>query len=536
MLPKTSQSLARRLMIVVTLGLLVASGTPAMAQTPAASPVASPVAEAPSWEEAECMYDLPSGLTDGENVICGWVTAPMYPDGSQAGTVTLPVIRVLATTDTPEPDPLVILLGGPGQNMSAVLPLFGEELPYWSYMLERQDVILFDQRGMGLSTPTLACPFERINSGGAPETDTNIGFALMQCGAVLQSEGVDPAAFTTETNAADIEAIRIAMGYDQVNLYGISYGSKLALSAVRDYPDSIRSTIIASPLPLEQNPFADQTLGFDHALEQVWAACAADPICAEANPDPAGDFVRAVDRLKTEPMTITATNPTTGQPMELVIDNYQFMQVLYLGVFVGDLVPIVPYLVTSVAEGDDSILQLLSPLLLADGGISLGALFTYFCQDEVPFSPGNETTGLVQDADLAAPFNDGSWIGLGDQTYTICRMWQFPAANEIENEAVVSDEPILIFTGTFDPITPESSGEIVANNFPNSQWVNFAAQGHDPASFVPECSGPMIIGFLDDPLAPVDAACADAPVSFTTPDLDATPEASPAVLPVTSSD
>lgn len=536
-MPRTSSHLfTRTLMIIVTFGLMAAAVMPAMAQTPAASPIASPVAEAPSYEEAECMYDLPTGLTDGENVICGWVTAPMYPDGSQTGTVTLPIIRILATTDTPEPDPLVILLGGPGQNMSAVLPLFGNEVPYWTFMLERQDVIMFDQRGMGLSTPTLACPFERIGDGGAPETDTNIGFALMQCGAMLKAEGIDPAAFTTATNAADIESIRIAMGYEQVNLYGVSYGSKLALSAVRDYPDSIRSTIIASPLPLEQNPFADQTIGFDHALQQLWDACAGDPVCAEANPDPAGDFVRAVDRLKTDPITITASNPATGESIELLIDNYQFMQVLYLGVFVGDLVPLVPYLVTSVANGDDSILQMISPFLLADGGTSLGAMFTYFCQDEVPFSPATDTNQVINAANLGTPFTDGSWISLGDQAYTICRMWSFPAADEIESEAVVSDEPMLIFTGTFDPITPASSGEIVEANFPNSQWVNFAAQGHDPASLVPECSGPMMLGFLDDPTATVDAGCADAPVDFELPDFNATPEASPASLPVTEAD
>lgn len=529
---KHSRSLIRTLMMVITLGLLASPFGAALAQTPAASPVASPVAIEPTYEEAECMYDLPSGLTEGEDVICGWVTAPMFPDGSQDGTVTLPIIRVLSVSETPEPDPLLILLGGPGQNMSAVLPLFGDELPMWEFMRDRQDVILFDQRGMGMSTPSLACPFERSGAN----SDVNIGFALLQCGSMLKAEGVDPTAFTTEYNAADIESIRIAMDYEQVNLYGISYGSKLALSAVRDYPESIRSTIIASPLPLENNPFADQTIGFDHALKLVWDACAADPVCAEANPDPEGDFVRAVDLLKTEPMTMLVPDPQTGQMIDLPIDNYQFLQILYLGVFVGEFLPLVPYLVTSVANGDDSVLEAFAPFLLVDGGLTMGALFTYFCQDEVPFSPDNETAEAVQSADLAAPFTDGSWISLGDQAYTICNMWQFPAADEIEHEAVVSDEPMLIFTGSYDPITPASNGPIVAENFSNSQLVEFTAQGHDPASLVPDCSGPMILGYLDDPTAPVDGSCANAQIDFSMPDPGATPEASPVVAPVTEAD
>ena len=536
MLRKHFAPLARTLMMIVTLGLLIAPLGTVTAQTPEASPIASPIAITPSFEEAECMYDLPAGLTEGENTFCGWVTAPMYPDGSAAGTVTLPIIRVASTSENPEPDPLLILLGGPGQNMSAVLPMFSDELPYWNFMLERQDVILFDQRGMGMSTPTLSCPFERIGEDGQV-SDANIGFAIVRCGAELQLEGIDPSAFTTQTNAADIEAIRIAMGYDQVNLYGISYGSKLALSAIRDYPDSIRSTIIASPLPLEQNPFADQTIGFSHALTEVWDACAADPICAEANPDPETAFLHAVERLKREPINVIASNPMTGESIELPIDHYQFLQVLYLGVFVGDLTPLVPYLVTSVAEGDDTILQMFGPMLLVGGGLSMGALFTYFCQDEVPFSPVSETSQIVSNAGLSKPFTDGSWISLGDQTYTICRMWDFPPADQIEAEAVTSDEPLLILTGTFDPITPASNGGVVQANFPNSQWVNFTAMGHDPASTVPDCSGPMILDFLDDPMAEVEASCADTPVQFPTEEeLDsslATPVASPEIVPIT---
>lgn len=536
MLLRTPRNVVRALMLIITLGILAAPLGTTLAQTPVASPIASPVTATRTYEDAACMYDVPTGLTEGEDVFCGWVTAPMYPDANRVETVTLPVIRITSHSDNLAPDPLMILLGGPGQNMSAVLPIFGDEYPLWDFMRDRQDVILFDQRGMGQSTPTLACPFERVSEDGQV-SDANVGFAILRCGSELQTEGIDPAAFTTEYNAADIESIRIAMGYDQVNLYGISYGSKLALSAVRDYPDSIRSTIIASPLPLENNPFSDQTLGFADALEEVWAACAADSICAEANPDPAGAFIAAVDRLKTEPMTVTATNPTTGETMELPIDNYQFMQILYLGVFIGDFVPLVPYLVTSVAAGDDSILQMFGPGLLASGGLTMGALFTYFCQDEIPFSSAQETRTNISDANLPTPFTDGSWISLGDQTYTICQMWSFPSADQIEAEAVVSDEPLLIFTGTFDPITPASNGNVVAANFPNSQVVNFAAQGHDPATYVPDCSGPMILGYLDDPTAPVDGSCADAPVHFPSPEelesLPATPVASPVSAPVT---
>ena len=530
--------LAVRLPTIVIMLLLAALLSP-VATVLAQTPVASPVPESPGYRQADCMYELPTGLPANE-VECGWVTAPMYADGSQPGTVELPIIRVMATTPSPAPEPLIILLGGPGQNMASVLPLFGDELPLWSFMRERQDVILFDQRGMGLARPSLSCPFERpIADGRAPETDTNPGLALAMCGNDLRAEGTDITAFTTRHNAADIDAIRIAMGYEQVDLYGISYGSKLALSAMRDFPDSIRATVIASPLPLEANPFLDQTVGFDAALKQVWRACAADSVCAADNPDPAGAFVAATERLATEPMTLSIPDVVTGKGFELPVDDFQFLQIMYLGVFVGQVTPVLPYLVTSVAQGDDSILRLMGPMFLMSGNLSLGAFFTYFCQDEVPFSPESATNSAEVKVDLAAPLAGDSWVALGDQVYQVCPMWKFPAADPVENQPVTSNEPLLIITGAFDPITPPENGDIVAANFPNSQVVEFAAQGHDPASSDPDCANPIIAAFLTDPAAPVDAACAADPIAFPTRgEIEsqlAMPMASPVATPVAGS-
>ncbi|MCO5227908.1 MAG: alpha/beta hydrolase [Thermomicrobiales bacterium] len=498
------------------LTLLVALGSiaPVLAQTPEATPV---VEATPSFREDACMYELPSGLTE-DDVICGWLTAPMYRNGT--GAVELPVIRVLAVTETPAPEPLVILLGGPGQDMSSVIPLFGDEYPLWRFMLDRQDVILFDQRGMGLSTPSLACPFE-ADGDGAP------GFAIFQCGSQLKAAGIDPAAFSTAASAADINSIRVAFGHDQVDVYGISYGSRLALTAIRDYPAAIRSTIISSPLPLENNVFVDQELGFDHALKLVWEACAADPQCAADNPDPEAAMMRSLARLQKEPASITTIDPATGNELTLPIDHFQFMQVLYLGVFVGPMIPMLPYLVTATAQGDDSLLEMFMPVLLMPGGMTMGALFGILCMDEAAFTTSQETTAAINAAQTAAPIADGTWISLGDQIFIVCRPWGFPASDPIDNEPVVSDKPLLIFTGTFDPITPASNGPIVAANFPNSQLVEFTNQGHDPASFVPECSGPMMTAFLDDPFAPVDGSCADQPIDFSVIAPAATPLASP---------
>lgn len=516
---------------ILSMMMLFGSFAPALAQTPAASPVASPVAAAvPSYEDGECAYDLPDGMEQGKNAFCGWVTAPMYPDADRPETVRIPIIRFAATTDTPAADPLLILLGGPGQNMSAVLPAFDEQAAMWNYMLERQDVILFDQRGMGKSEPSLTCPIEKDMASGEAN-DIAVGFGLMNCSKQLQEQGIDLTAFTTTNNAADIEAIRVAMGYEQVNLYGISYGSKLALAALRDYPDSIRSTIIASPLPMEDNVFATQTIGFDHALKYVWDACAADEACAAANPDPAAALETATQNLKANPVKVQAANPMTGDAIELELNDIMFLQLVYMGVFVSPLTPYLPNLVTQTAQGDYQLLEELSAYLILGGGVSMGVLLTYFCQEEVAYSPQAETVAKETEAGIAPVLQSPSWVGLGDTMYPLCDMWKLDPSDPIENEPVVSDEPMLILTGSFDPITPASNAEPIAANFPNSQTVEFTAQGHDPASSAFGCSEDMITGYLNDPNAKVDGSCAIQDIEFAEPE---SPQGTPIATPVAS--
>jgi pimeloyl-ACP methyl ester carboxylesterase len=231
-------------------------------------------------------------------------------------------------------------------------------------------------------------------------------------------------------------------------------------------------------------------------------------------------------------MPIQVMVPGTDHPTEILVDAFQFLQIMYLGVFVGPVVPVLPYLVTSIAAGDDTVLQGMAPLLMIDGGISLGAMFTYFCQDEVPFSPEKETNAALIRTDIAEPIAGENWISLGDQTYLICRMWKLEPADAVEAEAVASDEPLLILTGAFDPITPPENGELVKASFPNGQLVEFTAQGHDPASTDPECANPIITSFLDNPTVPVEAACAADPIEFLPPGDLLSPLATPVASPV----
>lgn len=530
--------------LVLTLVLLAQAALPALAQTPAASPMASPVAPiTPTFTEGICAYPLPEGFTAGDNATCGTVTAPMYPDRASNETVVLPIIWLHTTNPSTTLPPLFMLQGGPGQSLQAILATFSPDLPIYTSLLDQQDVILFDQRGMGKSTPNLACAFE--NPGpfnddreGTPTPiaapNPAVGFQYFGCGTYLREKGIDFTAFTTKSNAADINSIRQAMGFEQIDLYGISYGTRLALEAMRDYPETIRASVIASPLPLESNPLADQYLAFDRSLKQMYAACEDDPACNQANPNLERNLNLVANRLKTSPAIVTVFDPATGEPIYLPVDDVFFMNIIYLGMFVSIYTPYIPSLITTLANDDTSVLQMFATLLSGPGsGLSLGALATYWCQEEVSFAPQDVTNQQVTAGNIQPLLRSGSFTTNADLVYSLCQMWKLPeTAPAVENEPAVSDVQTLIVTGRYDPITPVSNGEMLLSYLPNARMVVMESGAHDAISTNPTCGLPILTAFLADPTARLETACADIPMNFApTEPLLGTPEASPVASP-----
>ena len=240
----------------------VASPTPTeVAPTPTATaepePTPEPVA---TFEEAPCPFELPPGHVEGEAVECGYLIVPEDRADPDSRDIRLAVAIFRHPDGAPEPDPIIYLEGGPGgspleiraSNFDAYFgPLFAAN----------RDIILFDQRGVGFSEPTLDCPaFTELymdlldsNVDGEQLTAQEIldrkVEAFMACAEDL-SMVADLSAYNTVANAADVNDLRLALGYDQVNLYGSSYGTRLALGVMRDFPEGLRSVVLDAPLSL----------------------------------------------------------------------------------------------------------------------------------------------------------------------------------------------------------------------------------------------------------------------------------------------
>lgn len=258
------------------------------------------------------------GETEGETFDCGIVIVPENHDDQESRTLELAWLRMKATTLAPREDPVVYLSGGPG---SSAIHEFATNQPLYQNLQtirQRRDVILYDQRGTGHSQ-LLACGLWHVAIGvvgelfstaedrarliEAQETDDGQVVSLRTCAQGYAASGIDLANYNSVASAKDVALLTTALGYDgEYNLVGTSYGTRLALNAMRSTPDRIRSVIVdgtTSPgIPGNAYTSADVQYAYDSIFEQ----CAADAFCAETYPDPRANFISLLGQLQDDPI------------------------------------------------------------------------------------------------------------------------------------------------------------------------------------------------------------------------------------------
>lgn len=453
-------------------------------------------------QQAECWFEIP----DGVEVECGFLSVPenrAEPNGTE---IDLAVAIFKSTSANPEPDPIVYLEGGPGGNALQQVPLAFTDR--FATFLDTRDFIMFDQRGTGYSRPSFGCDeytklaFDTLDQELTTEESTELFVeALTQCHERLAQSGADFSQYNSMTSAADLVDLRNALGYDEWNLYGISYGTRLALTAMREYPEGIRSVILDSTRPTQ----ADETstpADIDRALEQLFAGCAADEDCNSSYPNLKQTFYDLVDRLNETPATGQATNPMDGQVYDIVLNGDSLLGVIAQALYITDVIPLLPKAIYAASEGLDYglLIRLALNSALQNEYISYGMFFAVRCNEEVVFNTPEE----ISEADDSFP-QQGGVFDLG-YFNDLCPVFEAGSAPEIENEPVTSDIPALVLAGQYDPATPPDDGRDAAQTLSNGYFFEFPGLGHG-VSIDGDCPLDITKAFLDDPSSEPDSAC-----------------------------
>lgn len=407
------------------------------------------------------------GSTDRVAARCGTLTVPEDRENPQGRQIDLKVAVLEAVSREPAPDPLFLLAGGPGQAATeAFLPM----LPLLRDIRQERDLVLVDQRGTGESHP-LECEPDEENALDAftiPAGD-EMREELEACLAELDA---DPRLYTTVHAMADLDAVREALGYEQINLYGVSYGTRAAQTYVQLYPERTRAVILDGVVPQDLAIGITWARDAQRAVDLLFERCDATPACTEAFPDLEGDLRNLLASLE-EPQPVSLRHPVSGEEMRVELGREHVASIIQRFSYAPETSSLLPLLIHRAAtEGDLAALAAQGVLAAqVGGGMAMGMTLSVICAE-------NQDRLDTEEADALA---ENTYYG--DLQLRIlrqaCAVWPRGDVPESFFEPLQSDVPTLLLSGEADPVTPPEYGEEVAEGLSNSLHVVVPGLGHN---------------------------------------------------------
>lgn len=438
---------------------------------------------------------LAFGHVVGQTVHCATLEVPADWDAPDSGErFFLPVSRyVPAGGGTGLP--VVLLLGGPGDESDA----FASYLTADSINQLGHEVVVFDQRGTGRAQPSPRCTELASVDPADPASGLD---ELAACRDRVTSEGVDLSLFNTFHSARDVDALAGALGYGQVALVGLSYGTRLALATLRDFPARVGAVVLDSVTPPNLFGLEELAPGVDDAIDRLIAACAGDPGCNAEYPGLGAKLDAAFAALPL-PWSAGPGGQLTPETLAAALITIQGRDVNAI-----DDVPAVIDLAAQDASAGSvsaSLSSALSQALAGSGGYDVAMFYAVTCSD-------NQHATAERAAERRAGVRPGLvpyfelTSGLG---FSMCKAWPVYAAGPERFAPVVSDAPALVLNARFDTITPPSWAEDAASHLSTSSLVQITRAAH-LVLFTEEslCSFGIVKQFLDAP-GPVSTACAE---------------------------
>ncbi|MBE2221107.1 MAG: alpha/beta fold hydrolase [Anaerolineae bacterium] len=477
-----------------------------------------------TFEPSDCMFSgIEAGAmsmsADSLGFECGYVTVPEEHANPDGPTIRIPVAILRATGPNPQPDPLFLAQGGPGGD---AFELFSFYLPQSSLVNDR-DLVVINQRGTIYAEPDLRCTEITEGMGEILGMSLEAGTArynelLQACYQRLEADGVNLSAFDSIENANDMAAVRQALGYDEYNFYGVSYGTLLALHLMREQPEGLRSVILDGVVPTSSNFIASLPENENRVYEELFNACANDAACAADYPNLESRFQAVVDELNANPIMLELIDPDTGEKYDALVDGAAFVSVVYQLLYLPEAYAMFPNLVANAERGNFALLQQMWPLFAFDRTSSYGMYYSVICAEDADF---DSTTAASQNY---PPFIADKLEEELQSYLDACALWPVALLSSFVDEPVASDIPVLLMSGRFDPITPPSFAEEAAQTLPNSTHIVDPWASHSIA-FNDECVNGIMDDFLANPNRPFDTSClaAKQPADFVPPDAISVP-------------
>lgn len=396
-------------------------------------------------------------------VRCGALTVPENPERPDGRLLDIHFAVVPASSGKALPDPVVVLMGGPGEKAIESASIYVGKL---ERLLSDRDLLLVDQRGTGESAP-LTCHLFSSADPAASVRDVFPPAAVSACVRELEKTA-DLTRYTFPYFADDLEQVRRALRYGPLNLFAGSYGTRAAQAYLRQYPHSVRTAYLASAVPIDAGGPLDFARTEQAALGRLFERCAADAGCHAAFPTLHADFQQLVSRLDAGEVHVQVP----GAPDPVVLSRGRFAEWVRSQLYRPHDAADLPWLLHRASAGAWSAVidDLLADARDAQEDLSFGLFFSITCGEDLPF---------VAEKDVAAATRD---TFLGDyrlrQQQAACSGWPKAGLPPGYRKPVRSDTPTLFVTGDQDGGTPLWFTDRVAAGFSNHVTIVVHGQGH----------------------------------------------------------
>lgn len=411
---------------------------------------------------------------------CGSFEVAENPAEPAGRRIKLKVAVAPATGKTTKDDPVFFFAGGPGQAASETWVIIQSTL---NKIRKSRDIVMIDQRGTG-SSNKLACESEA-------EEDLNqeIDWDLIRSETenCLANIDGDPRMYTTSIAMTDYNLVREAMGYEKINIMGVSYGTRAAQVYLKMFPETVRTMTLDSVIPMQLALGQEHAPMLDRAVEAVFEDCAADDTCNALYPRHSEELKALFAQLRNEPRQISIINPVTGQPQDMLLSADTLAVAIRFLSYSSETQALLPLLIhEAISNGD--LARLASQALLVMTGLnemlSKGMELSVLCAEDYPF--------IDIDADYSSTLMGNIFLEIIDLQ---CKVWPKGDVPEGFHQAVVSDIPVLLMSGERDPVTPPHYAAQAAETFPNS--INLVAKGQAHSVMGNVCLRDITTAFIE---------------------------------------
>ena len=425
---------------------------------------------------------------------CGKLSVPEDPDAPDGKRIELAVAVVPAIATRARPDPLFLLAGGPGQG---AIEAFVPALDAFSGIHRERDLVLVDQRGTGGSN-RLDCDMPDDAATSPEIAPAELKKLAMECLAKLPGR---PEFYTTSIAVRDLEAVRAALGYEHINLFGSSYGTRVAQHYARRYPERTRTITIDSIVPSTLPLMPQIAIEAQKALERVFARCVADAECDKRFPALADQFARVDARLRRGPVAVSLPDPVTGELRPVEVSRNHLVTMTRMLSYSARAASLLPLLINEAAtRGNYG--PLAAQALMAgedlERMIAMGMHNSVVCSEDAPRFEGAADHAALEKTYIGAVMVEGM--------QAICEAWPRGAVDADFHEPLHSTVPALLLSGEFDPVTPPDYGAAAAAGFSQHLHIVIPGQGHGQTGL--PCVQRLLRDFIESAgVEKLDTAC-----------------------------